>query len=68
MKSFLYIYLAVTLLLLSGALKQECARAEMPFYRAQMIFTPDVRYPRCHSSQIYALRDGSLIAAWWNGS
>ena len=43
-------------------------RDKQPFYRAQMIFKPSLRFPRCHSSQIYALPDGSLIAAWWNGS
>ncbi len=41
---------------------------ETPFYKAQMISAPTMRFPRCHSSQVYALLDGSLIAAWWNGS
>ncbi|MEA2062970.1 MAG: sialidase family protein [Gemmatimonadota bacterium] len=27
-----------------------------------------MRFPRCHSSTIIALPDGSLLAAWWNGS
>jgi predicted neuraminidase len=67
-KAHICISLAAALLVFSGVLKQDCVRAEKPFYRAQMIFTPDVRFPRCHSSQIYALHDGSLIAAWWNGS
>ncbi|MEA2062974.1 MAG: sialidase family protein [Gemmatimonadota bacterium] len=39
-----------------------------PFYRAELIFKPTLRFPRCHSSTIAALPDGSLISAWWNGS
>ena len=39
---------------------------EKPFYRAEMIFKPSMRFPRCHSSTIIALPDGSLLAAWWN--
>jgi predicted neuraminidase len=43
-------------------------KAENPFYRAQLIFKPTLRFPRCHSSTIISLPDGSLMAAWWNGS
>ncbi|MFC1613737.1 exo-alpha-sialidase [Gemmatimonadota bacterium] len=39
---------------------------EKPCYRAQLIFKPTLRFPRCHSSTIIALPDGSLLAAWWN--
>ncbi|MFC1613738.1 exo-alpha-sialidase [Gemmatimonadota bacterium] len=41
---------------------------EKPYYRAELIFKPSLRFPRCHSSTITALPDGSLISAWWNGS
>ena len=68
MKQTGYIVVAAYLLMMPWAGNIAGARTEQPFYRAQMIFTPDVRYPRCHSSQIFALRDGGLIAAWWNGS
>ncbi|MEA2062975.1 MAG: exo-alpha-sialidase [Gemmatimonadota bacterium] len=44
------------------------AQAEKPYYRAELIFEPSLCFPRCHSSQIHALPDGGLIAAWWNGS
>ncbi|MEA2062972.1 MAG: sialidase family protein [Gemmatimonadota bacterium] len=43
------------------------AHDEEPIYRAQLIFKPDLRFPRCHASTIAALPDGSLMAAWWNG-
>ncbi|MBT4513333.1 MAG: exo-alpha-sialidase [Chloroflexi bacterium] len=39
-----------------------------PFYRGELIFKPTLRFPRCHSSTIISLPDGSLMAAWWNGS
>ena len=42
--------------------------AEKPFYRAELIFKKTLRYIRCHSSTIIELPDGSLLAAWWNGS
>jgi len=41
---------------------------ENPYFRAQLIFKPTLRYPRCHASYITAMPDGSLISAWWNGS
>jgi len=44
------------------------AAAEQPFYRAELIFKPCQRFPRCHSSTITVLPDGSLMSAWWNGS
>ena len=57
------------------ATSSPCARAEQlpgneskPYYRAELIFQPTPRFPRCHSSTITVLPDGTLIAAWWNGS
>jgi len=41
---------------------------EKPYFRAELIFKPSLRFPRCHSSTVTALPDGSLMAAWWNGS
>jgi predicted neuraminidase len=44
------------------------AQIEKPFYQAQLIFKPNQKFPRCHSSSISGLPDGSLLAVWWNGS
>ncbi|HUU26385.1 MAG TPA: sialidase family protein [archaeon] len=57
---------AVFLFLFTGTIS--AAGDEKPFYRAELIFKPTLRFPRCHSSAIIALPDGSLMAAWWNGS
>jgi len=44
------------------------ALAAGPVYRAELIFHPSARFPRCHSSNIIELPGGGLMAAWWNGS
>ena len=44
------------------------AADEKPYYQAGLIFKPTLRFPRCHSSAITRLPDGTLMAAWWNGS
>jgi predicted neuraminidase len=41
---------------------------ERPYFRSQLIFEPSLRFPHCHASTIIALPDGSMMAAWWNGS
>jgi predicted neuraminidase len=54
--------------LLHASLGSFCSAGEdKPFFRAQHIFKPTLRYPRCHTSTIASLPDGSLMAAWWNG-
>ncbi len=40
----------------------------LPYYRSELIFQTTLRFPRCHSSTITVLPDGTLVAAWWNGS
>ncbi len=62
------LFLPAFLMVLASAPDSSAADGDQPFYRARMIFKPTLSFPRCHSSQIFALRDGSLIAAWWNGS
>jgi predicted neuraminidase len=61
-------YFALILLALFAETVFAAGEAESPFFRAQLIFRPSLRFPRCHSSTIAALPDGSLMAAWWNGS
>ncbi len=60
------LFAAIVSVMLTGPVS--AAAGEKPFYRAEMIFKPSLRFPRCHSSMIIALPDGSLMAAWWNGS
>ncbi|MEA1996372.1 MAG: sialidase family protein [Gemmatimonadota bacterium] len=59
------LYTSVFITLFKGT--SDAAHNEKPFYRAQLIFKPTLRFPRCHASTIAALPDGSLMAAWWNG-
>ncbi|OGF97949.1 MAG: hypothetical protein A3F83_01560 [Candidatus Glassbacteria bacterium RIFCSPLOWO2_12_FULL_58_11] len=64
-KVFLGLEIACLLLALPGG---SAVYGGGPYYRAETIFQPTLRYPECHASSIVALPDGSLMAAWFNGS
>jgi len=64
-KNFPGVFLTGILLILFSQVVL-AARQDRPFYRAELIFKSSLRFPRCHSSTIIALPDGSLLAAWWN--
>ena len=65
MKNLLKIELIFLIATVSGVYP---ADSEKPYYRAEMICSPTLRFPRCHSSNLIALPDGSLLCAWWSGS
>ena len=68
MKNVILLLLATMLPHLSSEHAFSESGVEKPFYRAELIFKKTLRYIRCHSSTVTELPDGSLLAAWWNGS
>jgi predicted neuraminidase len=62
----IFLLAGCTVLLLNPDPAFTVNRGGQPFFRSQLIFKPSLRFPRCHSSTIIALPDGSLLAAWWN--
>jgi predicted neuraminidase len=68
MKAAMRFLILVILLPLMASYSFPETAVEKPFYKAELIFKKTLRYIRCHSSTVTELPDGSLLAAWWNGS